>query len=107
VAQQCGNVKYDGEVYNFTSLAMRLTRSKLMKTADWNEWQQSEFTMLDQYKAQGLSGTPVKVDSNEVVFILVWTYVVKELDKHKKARCTCDGSIRSGQGRVLDHTYKN
>jgi hypothetical protein len=47
VAQQCGNVTYDGEVYNFTSLAMHLTHSKLMKTANWNEWQQSEFTMLD------------------------------------------------------------
>ncbi len=84
---------------------MRLTRGKLMKTANWNEWQQSEFTMLDQYEAQGLFGTPVKVDGNEAVFNLVWTYVVKELDKCKKARCTCDGSSRSGQVRVLDHTY--
>ncbi len=78
-----------------------------LKTAEWGEWQQSEFTMLDQYKAQGLFGTPVKVESNEAVFNLVWTYVVKELDKHKKARCTCDGSPRSGQVRVLDHTYAN
>ncbi len=69
--RQCGNVTYDGEVYNFTSLAMRLTRGKLIKTANWNEWQQSEFTMLDQYEAQGLFGTPVKVDSNEAVFKLV------------------------------------
>ncbi len=37
--------------------------------------------MLDQYKAQGLLGKPVKVDSSEAVFNLVWTYVVKELDK--------------------------
>ncbi len=107
VAHQCGHVAYDEDVYNFTSLAMQLTHGKLLKTVEWGEWQQSEFTMLDQCKAQGLFGTPVKVDSNEAVFNLVWTYVVKELDTRKKAQCTCDGSPRSGQVRVLDHTYPN
>ena len=33
--------------------------------------------------------------------------MIKELDKRKKARCTCDGSTRAGQVRVLDHTYAN
>jgi hypothetical protein len=56
VACHCGHVAYDGDVYNFTSLAMQLTRGKLLKTAEWGEWQQSEFTMLDQYKAQGPLG---------------------------------------------------
>ncbi len=107
VACQCGHVAYDGDIYNFTSLAIRLTCGKLLKIAEWGEWQQSEFTMLDQYEAQGLFGTPVKVESNEAVFNLVWTYVVKELDKCKKAQCTCNGSPRSGQVRVLDHTYAN
>ncbi|KAL7532841.1 hypothetical protein ACHAWF_004261 [Thalassiosira exigua] len=50
---------------------------------------------------------PVQVDSDLSVFNLVWTYVAKELDKRKKARCTCDGSTRSGQVRVLDYTYAN
>ncbi len=68
VARQCGHNAYDGDVYNFTSLAMQITRGKLLKTAEWGEWQQSEFTMLDQYKGQGLFGTPVKVESNEAVF---------------------------------------
>ncbi len=107
VARQYGHVAYDGDVYNFTSLAMQLTRGKLLKTAEWGEWQQSEFTMLDQYEAQGLFGTPVKVESNEAVLYLVWIYVVKELDKRKEAQCTCDGSPRSGQVRILDHTYAN
>ena len=49
---------------------------------EWGEWQQSEFTMLDQYEAQGLFGTPVKVESNEAVLNFVWTYMVKELDMH-------------------------
>lgn len=41
------------------------------------------------------------------VFHLVWSYAIKAVDNRKKARCTCDGSTRSGQVRVLDHTYAN
>ena len=52
-------------------------------------------------------GTPVNATGDLSVFNLVWLYVVKELDKRKKARCTCDGSSRGGQVRVLDHTYAN
>ena len=63
--------------------------------------------MLDQYEAQGLFGAPVPATNTDTIFNLVWTYVVKELDKHKKARCTCDGSTQGGQVRVLDFTYAN
>ena len=68
---------------------MRLTRGKLKVTKEWDEWQQSEFTMLDQYEEQGLFGTPVPATDKDAIFNLVWKYVVKELDKRKKARCTC------------------
>ncbi len=78
-------IRLDGGVYDFESLAMRLTRGKLKVTPDWDEWQQSEFTMLDQYKAQGLFGAPVTATNTDAIFNLVWTYVVKELDKCKKA----------------------
>ncbi|KAL7550305.1 hypothetical protein ACHAWF_013539, partial [Thalassiosira exigua] len=98
---------YDGDVFNYVSLAMRLTRGKLLKQPDWSDWQSSEYTQLDQYDAQGMFGDPTHVDSDGAVFNLVWTYVIKELDKRKKARCTCDGSTRSGQVRVLDYTYAN
>jgi hypothetical protein len=63
--------------------------------------------MLDQYKDQGLFGAPVTVTSTAAVFNLVWAYVVKELDKHKKACCTFDGSSRGSQVQVLDYTYPN
>ena len=46
---------------------------------------ESEFTMLDQYETQGLFGAPVPATDKDAIFNLVWTYVVKELDKHKKA----------------------
>ena len=52
-------------------------------------------------------GDPICVKKNDVVFNLIWTYMVKELDNRKKARCTCDGSSRGGQVCVLEHTYAN
>jgi hypothetical protein len=52
-------------------------------------------------------GSPEAVESNEAVFNLVWSYGIKALDARKKARCTCDGSPRSGQVRILDETYAN
>jgi hypothetical protein len=52
-------------------------------------------------------GAPVKVSAGFAIFNLVWTYAVKEVDGRKKARCTCDGSTRGGQVRVLDYTYAN
>ncbi|KAL7544254.1 LOW QUALITY PROTEIN: hypothetical protein ACHAWF_007634, partial [Thalassiosira exigua] len=52
-------------------------------------------------------GDPVPVDSDAAVFNLVWMYVVKKLDKRKKARCTCDSSTRASQVWVLDYTYTN
>ena len=102
--------EFEGDVFNLVTpytLAMRLTRGKLLKSEDWEEWHQSEYKQLDQYYDQGMFGEPVAVDDYSAVFNLVWTYVVKELDKRKKARCTCDGSTRAGQVRVLDHTYAN
>ena len=57
--RQAGTVQIDGGVYNFESLAMRLTRGKLKTAPDWSEWQQSEGVMLDQYEEQGLFGEPV------------------------------------------------
>ena len=41
------------------------------------------------------------------IFRLVWNYAVKELDKRKKAWCTCDGSRRAGQAKVENYTYAN
>jgi hypothetical protein len=102
VARQIGQLSFDGEVFNFISHAMHLTCGKLIKTLEWGEWQQSEYTMLDQCKDQGLFGAPVAVTSTAAIFNLMWTYVVKELDKRKKACCTCDGSSHGGQVRVLN-----
>jgi hypothetical protein len=41
------------------------------------------------------------------MFFLAWTYGIKTLDGHDKARCVCDGSSRSETVKVLDETYAN
>ena len=86
---------------------MRLTRGKLLKQPDWDEWQASEYLQLDQYDAQGMFGQPVPMVEDMSVFHSVWTYAIKALDARKKARWTCDGSPRSGQAKILDETYVN
>jgi hypothetical protein len=84
---------------------MKLTRRKLLHQDDWNNWQTLGFLQLDEYDAQQMFGPPVKVESNDAVFNLVWLYGIKAVDGCKKACCTCDGSSCSGQVRVLDETY--
>ena len=78
-----------------------------MKQDDWTDWNESEHLQLDQYDKQFMFGDPVIAEDNLAIFHLVWTYVVKELDGCKKACCICEGSTRSGQVRVLNHTYTN
>ncbi len=40
---------------------MKLTRGKLMKQADWSDWNKSEHLQLDQYDKQYMFGDPVPV----------------------------------------------
>ena len=96
-----------GDVLNYTTRVMKLTRGKLLRQADWDDWQQSEYLQLDQYDSQGMFGNPVPATNHDAIFHLVWTYAIKTLDHRKKARCVCDGSSRSGSVQVLDETYAN
>ena len=101
------HMSWDGGVKQYITRAHKLTRGVLLRQSDWEEWQRSEFLQLDQYELQGMFGDPVLISNGSAVFNLVWTYAVKEVDGRKKARCTCDGSTRGGQVRVLDYTYAN
>ncbi|KAL7536683.1 hypothetical protein ACHAWF_005531, partial [Thalassiosira exigua] len=101
------NVVDSGNVLNYVTCAMKLTRGRLQRQEDWSDWQLSEYLQLDQYEKQGMFGDPVAVESDEAVVHLVWSYVIKTADGRKKARCTCDGSTCVGQVRVLDYTYAN
>jgi hypothetical protein len=86
---------------------MKLTRGKLLQQDDWTDWQEPEYLQLDQYDTQGMFGNPVAPTDKDVIFHLVWTYAVKAVGGHKKARCVCDGSTCSGMVHVLAETYAN
>ena len=86
---------------------MKLTRGKLLKGPDWDEWQSSEYLQLNQYHTQGMFGTLLLVDDDTAVFHTVWTYGIKALDDRKKTRMVCNGSLRAGQAHVLHKTYAN
>jgi hypothetical protein len=101
------NLVEDGGVTNLITNANKLTRHILRQQDDWEDWKDSEYTQLDQYATQNMFGDPCPVSKKSAIFNLIWTYVIKELDGRKKARCTCDGSTRGGQVRVLDHTFAN
>jgi hypothetical protein len=96
-----------GGIYNIITKVMKLTRGKLPKGPDWDEWQSSEYLQLNQYHTQGMFGTPLLVDDDAAVFHTVWTYGIKALGNHKKARMVCNGLLCAGQAHVLDETYAN
>ena len=51
-------------------------------------------------------GAPCPLPPGKVIFSLVWSHYLKtDGTAKRKARCTCDGSPRSGQAHTLDHTY--
>jgi hypothetical protein len=79
------NVLESGNVLNYTTRIMKLTRGKLVNQEDWLAWQDSEYLQLDQYDAQGMFGDPVAAKDDAAIFHLVWTYVIKALDGRKKA----------------------
>jgi hypothetical protein len=95
------------DVINIDNHVMKLTRGKLLKQTNWNDWQESEYLQLNQYYDQVMFGQPQVVDEDTAIFQLVWTYNIKALDGRKKARCICDGSPWAGQARILDETYAN
>ena len=74
-----------GDVLNYVTPVMKLTRGKLLRQDDWSKWQTSEFLQLDQYDSQDMFGSPEAVESNEAVFNLVWSNGIKALDACKKA----------------------
>jgi hypothetical protein len=94
-----------GDVRQYVTRVMRLTRGRLLKQDDWTDWQKSEYLQLNQYWDQGCLGMPIAIAQNDAVFHLVWTYNIKAVDGRKKARCVCDGSSRSGSVKVLDEVY--
>ena len=82
-----------------------LTRTKLLKRQDWNEWEASEFLQLDQYERQNMFGKPGKIPSNSVnVLPMIWVYLIKA-DGRKKARCVANGAAHFKGSITIANTY--
>ena len=75
------------------STVNKLKRSELIKSGDWNEWEQTEWKQLNQYNEQKMFGKPCQRQHGKGLFNLVWTHYLKTDGTNTlKARCTCDGS---------------
>lgn len=103
----CYNIVNDGRVLDFTTECHKLTRRTLLTQDDRIDWEKLEHLQLDQYKKQFMFSTPCKPTKKSAVFNLIWTYLIKKGMGVEKAWCTCDGSTRGDQDRVLDYTYAN
>ena len=89
-----------------TSSIPRLCRSKILQSEDWQQWKEAEFLQLNQYADQKMFGDPISPPKNAAILNFVWNYVIKtDGSDRKKAKCTCDGSSRSGMAHALDHKY--
>jgi hypothetical protein len=56
----------NGDVLNYTTKVMKLTRGKLTQQQDWDDWQSSEYLQLNQYKDQGMFGPPIAVTEDMI-----------------------------------------
>lgn len=83
---------------------LKLTRRKLIKQDDWNEWKTSEHKQLNQYEAQQTFGQPCAPPPNSNILPLLWTYLIKD-DGTKKARCVCNGAPSKKGSVTLGATY--
>jgi hypothetical protein len=97
------NVVDSGNVLNYTTHIMKLTRGKLLKRDDWLDWQNSEILQLDQYDAQGMFGDPVATadGDGDVIFHLVWTFVIKSQMAARKPDACVTGPRARGWFRFL------
>lgn len=73
----------NGEVLNFVSKAVNLTRGKLIKGIDWDEWKQFKYKQLNQYNEQGMSGEPKMTTKDSSVFMLIWTVRIRASNSHE------------------------
>ena len=73
----------------------KLTRRKLQRQEDWDDWKKSEILQLDQYEKQKMFGDPCSLPQGANVLPFLWAYAVKD-DGRKKARCVCNGAPSKG-----------
>ena len=82
------------------------TLSQLKKCDNWEEWNNSIFKQLDQYRDQSTFDDPEPLPPNANLLSLCWVYLIKtDGFNTKKARCVCNGSPRMRGTVTLAETY--
>jgi len=88
------------------SAGTSFTLSQLRKRSDWPAWLESQYKMLNQYRAQGMFSEPMPLPSNSNALRMLWIYLQKH-DGTRKSRMVCNGSPRQKGTITLGHTYAN
>ena len=84
-----------------------LTRAKLKRQPDWDDWIQSERLQLDLYEQQNMFSDPTTLPNDMTgvnVLPMIWTYLVKSCGR-KKARCVANGAPHLKGSITLANTY--
>ena len=84
-----------------------LTRTKLKKQKDWDEWIESERLQLDLYAQQNMFSEPTTLPSDMTgvnILPMIWTYLIKSCGR-KKARCVANGAPHLKGSITLANTY--
>jgi hypothetical protein len=76
-------------------LGKSYTLRELKQRADWDEWRQARYTMLNSYQEQGMFSEPMAAPVEANIHHMLWWFVYK-LCGTRKARMVCDGSARQG-----------
>ena len=56
----------------------KLTWKLLQQQPDWNDWQESEYKQLDQFKDQDTFGEPELGTKGANLLNLLWCYLIKD-----------------------------
>jgi hypothetical protein len=82
----------------------KLTRRKLKKLDNWDQWQKSEWLQLDQYEGQDTFGPPCKLPLNANCLDLLWCYNIKD-NGTLKAHCVCNRKPSKKNTAVFGYTF--
>jgi len=72
----------------------RFSRRALKRLPTWDLWHKNELEQLDQMKALGMFGLPIKLPEGGILMRFLWQYRIKVNGKCRSRLC-CDGSPRA------------
>ena len=84
----------------------KLTRKLLQQRPDWNDWQESEYKQLDQYKDQDTFGEPEPRPKGANLLNLLWCYLIKAMGERKSGVFVMETKTGVAPLLLLRHTQQ-